>query len=178
MLPKGETWRPSTDPWFTRFLVDCVSWPWRHHVTENVRRTQEVELSADPAGCCWCLKLLLFGHCVALICSWHWRHIKAEKGTRRAFTGGRADEEQGTRLTARTLNLRTSCRRASSKAWTFGGKKKEKQHRQPAARRALFVYVVPVWTAILNCLCLEFRHFFCTYAIYIYTLRGGGGGGS
>lgn len=104
----SKTWENPILFWIRRYRHlsgPGVRWPWRHHVGLSERHTQEAELSADPAGCCWCLKLLLFGHCVALICLWHWRHIKAEKGTRLAFSGRRAYDWSGKRLTARTSGL-------------------------------------------------------------------------
>lgn len=114
--------------WKSRlFAGQQVSWPWRHHVDIVQRHIQEAELSADPVGCCWCLKLRLFGHCVALICPWHWRHIKAEKGTRRALSGRRAYDWSGKRLTARTLGLfwPPAEELAPSEAWTSAETRKE-----------------------------------------------------
>lgn len=75
---------------------------------------------------------VLFGHCVALICLWHWRHIKAEKGARRAFSGWRACDWSGKRLTARTLGLfSATAEELAPKAWTSAETRKKNSKRQP-----------------------------------------------
>lgn len=75
---------------------------------------------------------VLFGHCVALICLWHWRHIKAEKGARRAFSDWRAGDWSGKRLTARTLGLfSATAQELAPKAWTSAETRKKNSKRQP-----------------------------------------------
>lgn len=125
---------------------------------ENERPTQEAEISADPAGCCWCLKLLLFGHCVALICSWHWRRIKTEKRTRWAFNGWWAHEKYGKHLTTEPVNL------CSGTADELAPKLEPsvKQERKTAKTADGLACVLclcracPNWD--IDFLCLKFRH--------------------
>lgn len=150
-------WNVSADP-------DAITSP------KNERPTQEAEISADPAGCCWCLKLLLFGHCVALICSWHWRRIKGDKRTRWAFNGWWAHEKCGKRLTTEPVDF------GSGTADELAPKLESsvKQERKTAKTADGFACVLCLCHASLNWdihfLCLKFRHyFFFIIVICIYT---------
>lgn len=118
---------------------------------------------------------VLFGHCVALICLWHWRHIKAEKGARRAFSGWRACDWSGKRLTARTLGLfSATAEELAPKAWTSAETRKKKTAKDNRRSVLPFVCTVPARGRDIEYFFLLTLFFACTrcYCCYflIYTL--------
>lgn len=137
-LPASEA-SSSTDPVGREYVIASWRQP-RPCVQHRKWNYQLILLAVVDAWSCCCLDTVLLLSASDVECA-----FKNDKGRRRAFSDARAHEWQGKRVTDKTLKLSTSGRRASCKARTLGGRRKD---RQPTAWRAFFVCVLRVWSAI------------------------------